>query len=138
MPKDANKTVFLAYFQEMSETSSPNSLWTKWSMLKSMKVDAFLKRMNKGYKLKKSAVLSPNKDVISFLKDAPKEIHLLHKVVLISYFGGCRSQELLNIKIADIEDRDSVIIVNVPESRHGGWRSSTVVLCQQKTQAPRL
>ncbi|XP_074028805.1 uncharacterized protein isoform X2 [Leptinotarsa decemlineata] len=36
MPKDVTETVFLAYFQELSETYSPNSLWTKWSMLKSM------------------------------------------------------------------------------------------------------
>ncbi|KAK5639943.1 hypothetical protein RI129_010754 [Pyrocoelia pectoralis] len=130
MPEDAKETVFLAYIQEMSETYSPSSLWTKWSMLKSMvnilekrdttkfnEVEAFLKRMSKDYKPKKSALLSP-KDVIRFLKDAPNEIHLLHKVVLImGYFGGCRSQELVNMKIADIDDRDSVIIVNVPESK---------------------
>ncbi|XP_074027549.1 uncharacterized protein isoform X2 [Leptinotarsa decemlineata] len=91
MPKDVTETVFLAYFQELSETYSPNSLWTKWSMLKSMvtihekrditkfnELQAFLKRKSKSYKPKKSAVLSP-KDVIRFLKDAPNDIHLLHK-----------------------------------------------------------
>ncbi|XP_074025424.1 uncharacterized protein [Leptinotarsa decemlineata] len=140
MPKDVTETVFLAYFQELSETSSPNSLWTKWSMLKSMvtihekrditkfnELQAFLKRKSKSYKPKKSAVLSP-KDVIRFLKDAPNDIHLLHKVVLImGYFGGCRSQELLNLKISDIEDRDSVIVVNVPESKTGVSKKFTVV-----------
>ncbi|XP_074029116.1 uncharacterized protein isoform X2 [Leptinotarsa decemlineata] len=93
MPKDVTETVFLAYFQELSETYSPNSLWTKWSMLKSMvtihekrditkfnELQAFLKRKSKSYKPKKSAVLSP-KDVIRFLKDASNDIHLLHKVV---------------------------------------------------------
>ncbi|XP_074031893.1 uncharacterized protein [Leptinotarsa decemlineata] len=76
MPKDVTETVFLAYFQELPETYSPNSLWTKWSMLKSMvtvhekrditkfnELQAFLKRKSKSYKPKKSAVLSP-KDVI--------------------------------------------------------------------------
>ncbi|XP_074037660.1 uncharacterized protein [Leptinotarsa decemlineata] len=140
MPKDVTETVFLAYFQELSETYSPNSLWTKWSMLKSMvtihekrditkfnELQAFLKRKSKSYKPKKSAVLSP-KDVIRFLKDAPNDIHLLHKVVLImGYFGGCRSQELLNMKISDIEDRDSVMVVNVPESKTGVSKKFTVV-----------
>ncbi|XP_074034967.1 uncharacterized protein [Leptinotarsa decemlineata] len=91
MPKDVTETVFLAYFQELSETYSPNSLWTKWSMLKSMvtihekrditkfnELQAFLKRKSKSYKPKKSAVLSP------------KDIHLLHKVVLIM---GCRRMQ---------------------------------------------
>ncbi|XP_074034359.1 uncharacterized protein [Leptinotarsa decemlineata] len=140
MPKDVTETVFLAYFQELSETYSPNSLWTKWSMLKSMvtihekrditkfnELQAFLKRKSTSYKPKKSAVLSP-KDVIRFLKDAPNDIHLLHKVVLImGYFGGCRSQELLNMKISDIEDRDSVMVVNVPESKTGVSKKFTVV-----------
>ncbi|XP_074030226.1 uncharacterized protein [Leptinotarsa decemlineata] len=140
MPKDVTETVFLAYFQELSETYSPNSLWTKWSMLKSMvtihekrditkfnELQAFLKRKSKSYKPKKSAVLSP-KDVIRFLKDAPNDIHLLHKVVLImGYFGGCRSQELLNMKISDIEDRDSVMVVNVRESKTGVSKKFTVV-----------
>ncbi|XP_074034709.1 uncharacterized protein [Leptinotarsa decemlineata] len=159
MPKDVTETVFLAYFQELSETYSPNSLWTKWSMLKSMvtihekrditkfnELQAFLKRKSKSYKPKKSAVLSP-KDVIRFLKDAPNDIHLLHKVIfflfsflcvfisffllyvvlIMGYFGGCRSQELFNMKISDIEDRDSVMVVNVPESKTGVSKKFTVV-----------
>ncbi|XP_074037746.1 uncharacterized protein [Leptinotarsa decemlineata] len=137
MPKDVTETVFLAYFQELSETYSPNSLWTKWSMLKSMvsihekrditkfnELQAFLKRKSKSYKPKKSAVLSP-KDVIRFLKDAPNDIHLLHKVVLVmGYFGGCRSQELLNMKISDIEDRDSIMVVNLQL-----WMKKSSPLC---------
>ncbi|XP_023312404.1 uncharacterized protein LOC108916330 [Anoplophora glabripennis] len=140
MPKDATEAVLLAYFEELLETYSPNSLWTKWSILKSKvnihekrdiakfnELEAFLKRKSKSYKPKKSAVLSPN-DVIGFLKNAPNEIHLLHKVVLImGYFGGCRSQELLNMKISDIEDRDSVMVVNVPESKTGVSKKFTIV-----------
>ncbi|XP_023312747.1 uncharacterized protein LOC111692853 [Anoplophora glabripennis] len=73
----------------------------KRDIAKFNELEAFLKRKSKSYKPKKSAVLSPN-DVIRFLKNAPNEIHLLHKVVLIMcYFGGCRSQELLNMKISD-------------------------------------
>lgn len=84
-----------------SETYSPNSLWTKWSMLKSKvnihekrdiakfnELEAFLKRKSKSYKPKKSAVLSPN-DVIRFLKNAPNEIHLLHKVIFFLFSFLC-------------------------------------------------
>ncbi|XP_074028553.1 uncharacterized protein [Leptinotarsa decemlineata] len=133
------KLYFWHIFKNCQKRIVRNSL-TKWSMLKSMvnihekrditkfnELQAFLKRKSKSYKPKKSAVLSP-KDVIRFLKDAPNDIHLLHKVVLImGYFGGCRSQELLNMKISDIEDRDSVMVVNVPESKTGVSKKYTVV-----------
>nr|XP_023029625.1 uncharacterized protein LOC111517651 [Leptinotarsa decemlineata] len=99
----------------------------KRDITKFNELQAFLKRKSKSYKPKKSAVLSP-KDVIRFLKDAPNDIHLLHKVVLImGYFGGCRSQELLNMNISDIEDRDSVMVVNVPKSKTGVSKKFTVV-----------
>ncbi|KAJ8911727.1 hypothetical protein NQ315_012365, partial [Exocentrus adspersus] len=66
----------------------------KRDITKFNELEAFLKRKSKNYKPKKSAVLCP-KDVVRFLKEAPDEIHLLHKVVLImGYFGGCRTQEL--------------------------------------------
>ncbi|XP_023312630.1 uncharacterized protein LOC111692753, partial [Anoplophora glabripennis] len=45
----------------------------------------------------------------------------------MGYFGGCRSQELLNMKISDIEDRDSVMVVNVPESKTGVSKKFTIV-----------
>ncbi|KAJ8914223.1 hypothetical protein NQ315_003586 [Exocentrus adspersus] len=151
-PGDANQTVFLAYFQEMSETYSPNTLWTKWSMLKSMvtiqekrditklnELEAFLKRKSKNYKPKKVRCITPQKDVFRFLKEAPDEIHLLHKVVLImGYFGGCRTQELLNMKIVDIEDRHSVIVVNVPESKTGALKKFTVVDDKEFSALPLL
>ncbi|KAJ8912180.1 hypothetical protein NQ315_006147, partial [Exocentrus adspersus] len=130
-PGDANQTVFLAYFQEMSETYSPNTLWTKWSMLKSMvtiqeklditkfnELEAFLKRKSKNYKPKKSAVLCP-KDVVRFLKEAPDEIHLLHKN-------------------SRIEDRHSVIVVNVPVSKTGASKKFTVVDDKEFSALPLL
>ncbi|XP_018567561.1 uncharacterized protein LOC108908122 [Anoplophora glabripennis] len=117
----------------------------KRDIAKFNELEAFLKRKSKSYKPKKSAVLSPN-DVIRFPKNAPNEIHLLHKVIfsyfpfcvylfpffvlgvlIMGYFGGCRSQELLNMKISDIEDRDSVMVVNVPESKTGVSKKFTIV-----------
>lgn len=108
-----DETILLAYFQDMvrfyisclviidssvmflqSKVYSANSLWTKWSMLKTMMImhhkikaakfqelEAFLKRKSKGYQPKKSEVFTQN-DVVKFLKEAPNEVYLLHKVVL--------------------------------------------------------
>ncbi|XP_045480945.1 uncharacterized protein LOC123685330 [Harmonia axyridis] len=76
--KNTSETVMLAYFQEMSELYSPNSLWTKWSMLKLMmrihddidgskfhELEAFLKRKSKGYEPKKSQVFS-REDIVKY------------------------------------------------------------------------
>ncbi|XP_074038773.1 uncharacterized protein isoform X2 [Leptinotarsa decemlineata] len=128
MPKDVTETVFLAYFQELSETYSPNSLWTEWSMLKSMmtihekrditkfnELQAFLKRKSKSYKPKKSAVLSP-KDVIRFLKDAPNDIHLLHTVGCFDYGLFWRMQKSGTFEYEDIGYRG-------PGFRYGSERT---------------
>lgn len=56
----------------------------KRDITKFNELEAFLKRKSKSYKPKKSAVLSPN-DVIRFLKNAPNEIHLLHKVIFFHF-----------------------------------------------------
>ncbi|XP_045461278.1 uncharacterized protein LOC123671465 [Harmonia axyridis] len=138
--KNTSETVMLAYFQEMSELYSPNSLWTKWSMLKLMmrihddidgskfhELEAFLKRKSKGYEPKKSKVFS-REDIVKFLKNASDQKYLLHKVVLImGYFGGCRCQELLNMKINHIEDRGSVMVVDIPESKTDIRKRFTIV-----------
>ncbi|XP_045476285.1 uncharacterized protein LOC123681945 [Harmonia axyridis] len=80
-------------------------------------LEAFLKRKSKCYEPKKSQVFS-REDIVKFLKNASDQEYLLHKVVLImGYFGGCRCQELLNMKINHIEDRGSVMVVDIPESK---------------------
>lgn len=60
----------------------------KRDITKFNELQAFLKRKSKSYKPKKSAVLSP-KDVIRFLKDAPNDIHLLHKVIFFLFSFLC-------------------------------------------------
>ncbi|KAJ8914856.1 hypothetical protein NQ315_014869 [Exocentrus adspersus] len=141
--KNISETIMLAYSQDMvllfllrSESYSPNSL----SMLKSMmtiynnshgnkfhELEAFLKRKSKDYEPRKSKVFSRD-EVLKFLKSAPDEEPLLHKVVLImGYFGGCRGQELLNMKINHIEDRGSVMVVDIPESKMDIRKKFTIV-----------
>ncbi|XP_045479864.1 uncharacterized protein LOC123684593 [Harmonia axyridis] len=96
--KNTSETVMLAYFQEMSELYSPNSLWTKRSMLKLMmrihddidgskfhELEAFLKRKSKGYEPKKSQVFS-REDIVKFLKNASDQEYLLHKAFFDKFF----------------------------------------------------
>ncbi|KAJ8912533.1 hypothetical protein NQ315_014477 [Exocentrus adspersus] len=69
-----------------------------------------------------------SRDDVKFLKSAPDEEHLLHKVILImGYFGDCRGQKLLNMKIYHIKDRDSVMVVDIPESKKDICKKFTIV-----------
>lgn len=45
----------------------------------------------------------------------------------MGYFGGCRCQELLNMKINHIEDRGSVMVVDIPESKTDIRKRFTIV-----------
>ncbi|KAB0802645.1 hypothetical protein PPYR_04831 [Photinus pyralis] len=110
-----NETVLLSYFQELSEKYTPTSLWTKYSLLKStfivkkktdisnynqliyfLKVKSDVK--SKGYIPKKSQVLTGDQ-VFEFIKRAPNDIYLLHKVVLVmGVFGGLRRDEMVKIR----------------------------------------
>ncbi|XP_031328141.1 uncharacterized protein LOC116159324 isoform X2 [Photinus pyralis] len=135
-----NETVLLSYFQELSEKYTPTSLWTKYSLLKSTfivkkKTDIsnynqliyFLKVKSKGYKPKKSQVLTGDQ-VFEFIKRAPNDIYLLHKVVLVmGVFGGLRRDEMVKMCIDDITDKGSVVIVNVPETKTGTSKGFTIV-----------
>lgn len=128
-----SETVLLAYFHEKSAVlKSPSSLWCEYSMLKSTlfieenidiskypKLRAFLKRRNDGYKPKKSNVFD-REDVNSFLFEAPDDIYLMMKVVMImGIAGACRSNELCAMKMDNVELRHEVIIVTIPDSKNG-------------------
>lgn len=79
-------------FDPQSQKYSPNTLWPKLSMLRSMlhlkektdvklfdEVEAFVKNKNKGYVPKKSAVLS-REQLKTFLSEAPNDVFLMYKV----------------------------------------------------------
>ncbi|KAK5646247.1 hypothetical protein RI129_004711 [Pyrocoelia pectoralis] len=115
-------------------------------------LEAFLKRKSKP---KKFAGLCP-KDVIRFQRRFPMKFicyiryfFLLTFLFVSIYFPlfviGCfnyelfwrsRSQEHLNMKIADIEDRDSVMVVNVPESKTGASKKFTFFRQNKCTSRP--
>lgn len=79
-------------FDPQSQKYSPNTLWPKLSMLRSMlhlkektdvklfdEVEAFVKNKNKGYVPKKSSVLS-REQLKTFLSEAPNDVFLMYKV----------------------------------------------------------
>lgn len=87
-----SENVFLAYFSELSKTCKPSTLWSCYSMLRSVistkeninmknytKLIAFLKKQSVGFKSKKSKVFS-SENIEKFLNEAPDEIYLAAKV----------------------------------------------------------
>jgi integrase len=76
-----------------------------------------LKQNSRGFRSKKSKVLS-REDVLRFFSEAPDEIFLLVKIVLVmGIAGGCRVGELVNMKIDDVDDRGNVLVVTPPDTK---------------------
>ncbi|KAJ8918170.1 hypothetical protein NQ315_014036 [Exocentrus adspersus] len=138
-PNGVTEDVLLAYMNQLWARFSPNSLWTKWSMLKScleikesvqirrfQKVIAFLKRKNKRYIPRKAKVLS-KEQVERFRLDAPDDLWLLAKIVTIfGIFGCCRCDELLSLAMNDVEDMGKYVIVTLRQTKNLTTRRFTI------------
>lgn len=87
-----NEKALLVYFEELSNRQKPSSLWCYYSMLRTelsikkrvnikkyVNLAALLKNKAKGYKPKKSKVLS-REDTVRFLQTAENERYLCIKV----------------------------------------------------------
>lgn len=87
-----SENVLLVYFVELSEKYKSSSLWSFYSMLRTVlvinhdvniekygKLRSFFKRKSEGYEAKKSKTLT-SKEIKMFITGAPDEIYLLHKV----------------------------------------------------------
>lgn len=87
-----SESIFLAYFMELSQKYKPSTLWSQYSMLKSVVrtkhgVDikpysnllAYLKRKGEGFTSKKSKVFAAD-DIEKYLKEAPDSRYLATKV----------------------------------------------------------
>nr|XP_023018391.1 uncharacterized protein LOC111507326 [Leptinotarsa decemlineata] len=124
-----SENVMLGYFSILANTLKASTLWFKYSMLRNMlqikenmdikypKLIAFLKRQNQGYKPNKAKTFS-REELNTFLLEAPDNNYLLMKVLLIfGISGACRCDELLKMATTDIEDKGSILIVNIPNSK---------------------
>ncbi|XP_011299682.1 uncharacterized protein [Fopius arisanus] len=128
--EEFTENAFLVYFHDQSKKLKASTLWSEWSMLKSVldlshninlktfqKLGAFLKKQSKGYRPKKSQIFLWD-HIKTFLQDAPDSVYLAMKVILI--FGVCgalRTIEFCNIQTSDIEDTGTKYIVNIPETK---------------------
>ena len=67
-------------------------------------------------------------NVSTFLNEAPNKDYLLIKVATImSITGACRTAELVDMRIGHIEDRGSVLVVNIPDTKTKKPKLFTVV-----------
>ncbi|KAJ3628600.1 hypothetical protein MTP99_015898 [Tenebrio molitor] len=80
-------------------------------------VSAFLKQQSVGHRPKKSKVFTLE-EMERFLDTASDDEYLLLKVVLIvGVFGGCRIGELVSMLVDHVDDRGSVIVVEIPDTK---------------------
>lgn len=133
------ENVILAYISIHSKTLKSSTLWSKFSMLKATlaakdnidikypKVIAFLKRQNSGYRAKKANTFSRS-EMNTFISQAPDLVYLLMKVCLIiGVAGACRCDELIKLSIDDIDDKQSLLIITIPDSKTRMKRIFTVM-----------
>lgn len=134
-----SENVLLAYFTKLAKKYKASTLWTQYSMLRTMlninnnveivkyaKLRAFLKRKSDGYRSKKSRIFT-SEQIHNFIKEAPDNEYLLTKVVLImGVMGACRRDELYKMKLNYFEDLGSAVLVKIPNTKTKISRTFTV------------
>lgn len=134
-----SEDVLLQYFEEQSKKYRSSSLWTHYSMLRGtidqnhkvkinnyLKLKAFLKRKSIGYQAKKTNTFSA-RDIDTFVKTAQDYKYLATKVALImGIMGACRCQELYAMKIEDVQDLKTSILVTIPTRKVKVHREFTI------------
>lgn len=137
--KTFSENVILAYLSELAKNVKSSTLWSHYSMLKNTiniknnidigkypKVRAFLKRKNEGYIPQKSRVLE-KEHIFKFINEAPDEVFLLTKVILIfGIAGALRRNEIYKLKMCDIQDLGNVLVVSVPDTKTKITRKFTI------------
>ncbi|KAJ8914895.1 hypothetical protein NQ315_016047 [Exocentrus adspersus] len=123
--------VLLAYFFNMEKHFAASSMWTKYSMLKSMlKVHkgCHISKYVESRKYKTKAKILERNQIEEFLKKAPDVEYLQVKVALIlGVAGACRCNELTFLDISDVQDKGSYLYVLIPDTKTNISRSFTVI-----------
>ncbi|KAJ8916728.1 hypothetical protein NQ315_013932 [Exocentrus adspersus] len=127
--------VLLAYFFNVEKHFAASSMWTKYSMLKSMlkygKLTSYLKVGSRKYKTKKAKILERNQ-IEEFLKKAPDVEYLQVKVALIlGVAGACRCNELTFLDFSDVQDKGSYLYVLIPDTKTNISRINAVEMCRK-------
>ncbi|KAJ8915592.1 hypothetical protein NQ315_012477 [Exocentrus adspersus] len=149
---DISERVMLAYLQKMSEQYKASTMWAIHSKLQCLlrqsqlvqlsrlwlrinkgvdiklfaKVHAFMKAISKNDVAKKAYVFN-EEDLRKFFIDAPDITYLFLKVVAIcGIFGSCRRCELCDLRLHDIKEEGSVLIITIRPSKTVKARRFTV------------
>ncbi|XP_063932285.1 uncharacterized protein LOC135144234 [Zophobas morio] len=138
--KEVTEDVILAFLDMRSQKLSPCSLWPEYSMLKATlkakenidiekfgAVISYIKKLNVGYRGKKSNVLT-REEIKTFLQEADDGEYLFEKVALIfGIAGACRKAELCAMRFDDIQDCGNVLNIVIPGSKTHKERRFSVV-----------
>ncbi|KAJ8973628.1 hypothetical protein NQ317_001970 [Molorchus minor] len=126
-----SENVLLAYFSENAKNYKSSTLWAQYSMVKSCliiydnidiskfpKLIAFLKRTGDEYQAKKSKILTKS-EIDRFLSSISiiKYFDFLYVGLILGIAGACRTDELVNLTVDDIEDVGSSLIVKIPNTK---------------------
>lgn len=112
----SSANVISAYILELQKNYQPSSIWTKISMLKTIlmreeqfnvddypQIKNYLKKISKKHKPKKAYVFS-QEDFLKFLRDAPNDYYLVHKICLIlGFYGLMRGGEMYSMELNQIK-----------------------------------
>lgn len=131
--------VMLVYFSEKAKKYKCSTVWAQYSMVRSCmliydnvdiskfpKLISFLKRNSDGYSPKKSKIFN-REEVEKFLLEADDDTHLMRKVALIfGISGACRTDELVNITLDNVEDVGSSFIITLPHTKNKTSRTFVI------------
>ncbi|KAJ3662712.1 hypothetical protein Zmor_007046 [Zophobas morio] len=137
---EVTEDVILAFLDMRSQKLSPCSLWPRYSMLKATlkakenidiekfgAVVSYIKKLNVGYRGKKSNVLT-REEIKTFLQEADDGEYLFEKVALIfGIAGACRKAELCAMRFDDIQNCGNVLNIVIPDSKTHKERRFSVV-----------
>lgn len=134
-----NENAVLIYFQELSKTYKPSTLWSKWSMVRSMvltknnidiskfeSVKQLLKRKNRDHVKKKSKVFT-EENIAKFMVAAPDEKYLAHKMVMVlGVLGACRREEIYKLKFTDCIQLENQVVVKIQDAKSKAMRTFVI------------
>lgn len=90
------------------------------------KVFTLLRRKSECYKPNKAKVLTAE-EVTRYLLEAPDQQFLLEKVITVfGIFGACRREELLKLRVDNIEDTGRLLIVTLEDTKNKSCRKFTI------------
>ncbi|KAJ8669252.1 hypothetical protein QAD02_000511 [Eretmocerus hayati] len=135
----SNGVILLAYFNHLSKNLALSTLWSKYSILKTMilkeentnignheKLKKFLEEKNVGFQAKKSLAFTEN-NLRAFFLHAPDHEFLAAKAVAATAISGaCRRVEAHRITIDDVVDKGTYLVITLEKTQTHVDRTFTV------------